>query len=278
MKQEKGNILIVIVLLVIVGIILFAQLPELFEGIFGEKETKPKTPSSQPVFEKETTISPPKEEIKQKEQPPEKAKESDSTPPTLLNPRPTGALSAQTRKTYLSLETDEKATCRYSDVSGVYYEYMQHKFSTDNGLFHYALITTLSEGKSYVYYARCMDEGGNKNMEDLVISFRVKEPEDTTPPRRTNAYPQGDVLPVGTSETMIGISTDEPAVCRYDTRAGTDYDSMDYNFSTDKYKKYHTATISGLVDGQAYGFYVRCEDLKGNKNTGDVLIRFQIGL
>lgn len=264
-----------IVLLVIVGMILFSQFSKFFGG--ESEETRPESSSSQPIFEKETTISPPKEEKEQKEST-EEAKTPDSTSPKLLNPQPTGDLPAQTRKVYLSLETDEMAKCRYSDVSGVYYEYMQGEFSSDDGFSHRALITTLNEGQDYEYYVRCMDTAGNKNMEDLVISFRVKKPEDTAPPKRTNAYPQGEILPAGTSSTIIGVSTDEPASCRYDADAGIDYDSMDYRFSTDEYKKYHTATISNLADGQAYGFYVRCEDLEGNENTGDVLIRFDVGI
>ncbi|RLC35215.1 MAG: hypothetical protein DRZ76_00730 [Candidatus Nealsonbacteria bacterium] len=275
MHQEKGNILIVVVLLAIAGFILFSQVTQ----FFGKEVEKTKTESSisQPISEEESVVSPPqKEPEKPKET--EGAREPDTLPPILSNPQPTGGLPFQTRETYLSVETDEKATCRYSDISGVYYEYMQNEFSTEDGFLHRALITTLSEGESYEYCVRCMDEEGNKNTEDLVISFWVERPEDFTPPKRTNFYPTGDTLPIGTKSTMIGVSTDEAASCRYDRRPGVDYDSMRNRLSPDDYNRYHTAVISGLEDGQAYGFYVRCKDLAGNKNTGDVLIYFQVGL
>jgi len=271
----RGNILIVIILLVIVGFILFSQVPKFFGG--EPQETKPERPSFQPSFEEKTTITPQLQRAeKEPESSEEKTKEPDNSPPVLSNPQPTGVLPFQTRKIYLKVETDEKATCRYSDISGVYYEYMQDEFSTEDGFSHQALITTLSEGQDYVYYVRCIDEEGNKNKEDFIISFRVGEPEDTTPPKRINFYPTGDILPAGTKSTIIGLTTDEPAFCRYDIEPGVDYRSMDHKFSADKNKRYHTATISGLTDGQSYGFYVRCKDLVGNKNTGDVLIWFEV--
>ncbi len=273
MEKERGNILIVIVLLVIAGFFLFSQGSKFFSG--ESEEAAPKNLLPQRVFEKEDTLSSPQ---KESEKTKDEAREPDIFPPVLSNPQPVGGLPFQTKETYLSVETDEKATCRYSDVSGVHYEYMQSKFSTEDGFLHRAPITTLSEGDVRRYYVRCMDEEGNKNTEDLVISFWVETPPDLTPPQRTNFYPTGDILPFGTKSTIIGVSTDEAASCRYDLRPGIDYNSMKNKFSPDDYHKYHTAVISGLEDGRAYGFYVRCKDLAGNKNTGDVLIHFQVGL
>ena len=201
----------------------------------------------------------------------------DTTSPERFNPSPEGDLPAQTRKITLSLETDEIATCKYATVSGIYYEYIQHTFSNTNATSHSTLITTLSEGQDYKYYVRCIDEQGNKNMDDFEISFRVKAPEDLTPPVRRGLNPTG-VLAAGTTTTTISVWTDEPAYCRYSTEQETLYKSMRKYFSRNKKKTYHYAKIKGLEDGKTYDFFVRCKDLEGNTNAGDVMIRFSVGL
>ena len=38
----------------------------------------------------------------------------------------------------------------------------------------------------------------------------------------------------------------------------------------------HTATISGLVDGNNYIYYIKCADVLGNENTDDFIITFSI--
>lgn len=201
----------------------------------------------------------------------------DITPPHRFNPSPEGDLPAQTRKITLSLETDEIATCKYATVSGIYYEYIQHTFSNTNTTSHSTLITTLSEGQDYQYYVRCIDKQGNKNLDDFVISFGVKAPEDTTPPERRGLMPEG-VLPAGTTKVQIYLWTNEPAYCRYSTEQGLSYKSMRKSFSRNETKTFHTAKIKNLEDGKIYDFFVRCKDLEGNTNTGDVLIRFEVGL
>ena len=45
----------------------------------------------------------------------------------------------------------------------------------------------------------------------------------------------------------------------------------------DSAKQYHTATVTGLENGNSYSYFVRCKDLEGNANTGDVMIYFSVG-
>ena len=267
MNKEKGQIQVVLFILVIIAaVVLFF--------VFS-KPTKEETPEagspSKPVFQEEAVISSPEEgEIPYSPSP-----VSDYDAPYRFNGQPSGGLPAATRATFISLETDEKAICRYSDVSGMGYDAMK-VFSDTNSTSHSTQVTGLDEGEGYVYYIKCADEYGNANTDDLVVYFFVKEPDDFTPPVRSNQYPTGDVLPAGTTQTTIGISTNEPASCRYDTKQGTSYNSMKKSLTDDGTKKYHTAKITGLSLGNSYNYFVRCKDLNGNVNTGDVMISFSI--
>jgi hypothetical protein len=54
---------------------------------------------------------------------------------------------------------------------------------------------------------------------------------DTTPPVRSNGQPTGN-LPAGTTQTIISLTTNENANCRYSTTSGVSYPSMTNTFST----------------------------------------------
>ena len=90
-------------------------------------------------------------------------------------------------------------------------------------------------------------------------------PPDTTPPVRSNGAPSG-VLPAGTTQTSLSLATGENAVCRYATTAGVTYDSMPNTFTTTGGTA-HATTVSGLIDGGSYSYFVRCQDTSGNANT-----------
>ena len=265
MNKQKGQIqVIAILLIVIVGIIVYTVF---FQP--DEKTLKTSLPQT-PVYQKQDTIpSPEQEDSASSDQTP------DESPPYRSKNQPSGQLPAETRKMLISLETDEKAVCRYNTVEGVSYYSMNRLFESTDLIYHSAQVTGLSEGQEYVYYIKCIDEHNNINADDFVISFTVKEPDDFTPPLRTNQYPTGDVLS-DISSTVIGISTNEPAYCRYSLEQGTSYSSMRARLKDDGTKRYHTTTIAGLKTGQTYEFFVRCQDLSGNANTGDVMIFFRV--
>jgi hypothetical protein len=187
---------------------------------------------------------------------------------------PDDDLPGGTYRTTLSFKTDEKAFCRYSTVAGLSYDAMNQYLAGNGSTFHSVEITGLEGDKEYKYYIKCADEMGNKNNNDFIIAFHVEKAEDFTPPERLNPYPTGDIFPASTTQTMISISTNEPATCRYSSTQGTAYSSMKGSFSADTTKKYHTATIKKLEPGKSYEYFVRCKDLEGNVNTGDVMIYF----
>jgi len=270
MSKQQGQAQLGILILIIIGLIFLATTGNLADIFKRNTEKTSSSKSSQSIFQQRTEIS-----SNQEAQEPE-PDVPDNTPPKCSNPEPKGSLDAQTRKIVMSLKTDEKAICRYSDVEGVAYDYMQDKFQPFASTSHSVLITTLSEGGEYTYYIRCIDEQGNKNTDDFEISFKVKEEEDITPPIRTNAYPTGDVFLASTTQVTIGISTDEPASCRYNTEQGKAYGSGRGLAHYDESKRYHIARITGLSPGNSYQYFVRCKDLKGNVNDGDVMIYFTV--
>lgn len=97
---------------------------------------------------------------------------------------------------------------------------------------------------------------------------------DTTPPIRSNGQPTG-IFAAGTTQATLSLTTNENATCRYATVAGVTYVSSTNVFSTTGFTA-HSVTVTGLVDGTAYNFYVKCEDVAGNANTNDFLISFAV--
>jgi hypothetical protein len=97
---------------------------------------------------------------------------------------------------------------------------------------------------------------------------------DTTPPVLSNAAPTG-VLAAGTTQTTLSVTSNENATCRYSTTAGTAYSAMTTTF-TGTGGTAHSTPVTGLVNGQAYSFYVRCQDAAGNANPSDLAIAFSV--
>ena len=98
---------------------------------------------------------------------------SDTTPPTLSSPLPSGTLLPGTTSETLSVTTSENATCRYSTSANTAYDSMSDTFSTTGTTDHSESLTGLTNGSTYNYYVRCADEAGNKNTADYTVSFSV---------------------------------------------------------------------------------------------------------
>lgn len=119
------------------------------------------------------------------------------------------------------------------------------------------------------------DGDGYTNIEEYLYATDPGSPSsDTTPPVRSNGSPSG-TLPAGTTQTNLGLTTNESATCRYSTASGS-YDSMT-PFDTSGGTS-HSTPISGLVNGNTYTFFVRCRDGTGNVNLDDFTISFTIAM
>lgn len=128
------------------------------------------------------------------------------------------------------------------------------------------------------YTAKCQTvtgTGSNCCASSQTASFIIPSAGgDTTPPVRSNGLPSG-ALSYGTTQTNISLTTNEPATCKYSTVANTAYDSMANTFTTTGSTN-HSRQITGLTNGSAYTYYVRCSDVASNKNTDDFTISFSV--
>jgi hypothetical protein len=97
---------------------------------------------------------------------------------------------------------------------------------------------------------------------------------DTVPPIRLDGAPSG-TLPSDTTEVTLSLATNESATCRYATTPGVPYAAMTNVFATTS-SITHTHLVTGLVDEQAYTYYVRCQDTAGSANDDDYEISFYV--
>ncbi|MBI2664469.1 fibronectin type III domain-containing protein [Candidatus Woesearchaeota archaeon] len=199
----------------------------------------------------------------------------DLTAPVISNGQPSGSLLAGTTQVTMSIDTDEAADCKYSDVSGTAFDLMPNVYGATGSTSHSTLLTGLSNGSDYIFYSRCEDAAGNANSNDFIVSFSVAEP-DLVPPLRANGFPSG-TFPPGTAAVNIGLATDEVASCRYSEAAGTGYYQMASLLGTADGLS-HSGSYSSLTDGQSVNLYARCIDLSNNTNQDDFGINFSIGI
>jgi hypothetical protein len=103
--------------------------------------------------------------------------------------------------------------------------------------------------------------------------FKPVPPPVDNPPVRSNGHPSG-ALPAGTTQTTMGLTTDENATCRYASQAGVAYASMTSTFTTTGSTAH--STLVNVSSGQSYQFYVRCIDAANHPNTDDFVITFSV--
>lgn len=97
---------------------------------------------------------------------------------------------------------------------------------------------------------------------------------DNIAPSLSAGAPSG-TLSSGTTSMSLSLTTNENATCKYATVAGTAYASMTNTFGTTG-STTHSTSLSGLSNGTAYVYYVRCADATGNANGSDYPISFSV--
>src|SRR3989344_7075171 len=112
---------------------------------------------------------------------------SDTTPPILGRGQPSGTLASNTTSAMLTLSTGEVSTCRYSTILNTLYSSMRGTFTTTAATYHSTPLLNLVSENTYTYYVRCMDNFGNANTQDYVITFSVAASE-------TPAYPVSQLI------------------------------------------------------------------------------------
>ena len=101
---------------------------------------------------------------------------SDNTAPVRSNASPSSSLSSGTTEVDMSLDTDENASCRYSEIANTTYASSTLIISSVATTTHSVHLVGLENGETYTYYVRCLDENGNENTDDYQISFSVSNP------------------------------------------------------------------------------------------------------
>jgi arylsulfatase A-like enzyme len=206
------------------------------------------------------------------DQPVPPAPPADTFAPALSNGQPSGTLPPGTTQAALGVISDENASCRYDTVPGTDYASMANAFSMTGGTTHTEPVTGLTDGSAYTFYVRCADAAGNANSTDFLITFAVSN--DRTEPLLSNGQPSG-VLPAGTTQAILSLTSDENAACRYDLTPGADFLSMSNAFTMSG-GTVHSTGVSGLSGGNTYNFYVRCIDAVGNASAADFVISFSV--
>lgn len=126
---------------------------------------------------------------------------TEEIPPYRFNGAPTSSVSGTTLSVELSFETDELAYCKYDTVAGTAFSAMPNVFSNTGIIFH-SQVVTVAPLNSYSFYIRCIDDEGNFNIDDYVITFDVTDIPDGSP--NTDGTTDGDGSGTGDSGTGGG--------------------------------------------------------------------------
>ncbi len=98
-----------------------------------------------------------------------------------------------------------------------------------------------------------------------------------TPPVISNGLPSG-LLPSGTQAVELSVQTDTVATCKYSALPDIPFASSTGAFLSTGALVHSGAVISGLADGSAYTYYVRCRNYQLLATTTDYPIAFSIGV
>jgi hypothetical protein len=126
---------------------------------------------------------------------------TEDVPPLRFNGAPTGEIGGTTLSIELSLETNELAECRSSQTASTSFQAMTDIFSQTGQLVH-SEIKPVATGTTNTYYVRCIDDEGNYNIDDYVITFISLPPPEGTP--NTEGDTEGDGTGGGDDGTGSG--------------------------------------------------------------------------
>ncbi|KKP67566.1 MAG: outer membrane protein domain-containing protein [Candidatus Moranbacteria bacterium GW2011_GWE1_35_17] len=121
------------------------------------------------------------------------------------------------------------------------------------------------------YLCAQAEDNANNASYQLVGQLNVA---DVSGPVLSAGEPSG-ILVVGTANTTLTLTTDEAAICKYDTTSGAAYASMANTFTTTGGTS-QSQDISGLTNGADYIYYVKCRDGLNNTNANDYTISFSV--
>lgn len=125
---------------------------------------------------------------------------TETDPPLRFNGAPDGQIGGTTLSVEISLETNEFAICKFSTASGTPFV-TNVNIMSNTGLIEHSHIVSVTPNTLNNYYIRCIDDEGNYNTDDFLISFIAPDSPSGTP----NA--DGDVEGDGTGDGNDGTGT-----------------------------------------------------------------------
>lgn len=99
---------------------------------------------------------------------------TETVPPYRFNGAPSSTVGGTTLSVEISLETDELAICKFDTVGGTEFSNMPNTFSNTGYLFH-SQVVSVTVNSVQSFYVRCLDDEGNFNVDDYLISFTVND-------------------------------------------------------------------------------------------------------
>lgn len=102
---------------------------------------------------------------------------SDTTeedPPERFNGAPTSTVSGTTLSVEISFQTNEFAVCKFASVPDVPFNLMPFTFTNTGKVFHSHVVPIVPNSFNQ-FFARCIDDEGNVNLDDFVIEFAVNQ-------------------------------------------------------------------------------------------------------
>ena len=122
--------------------------------------------------------------------------------------------------------------------------------------------------------AECIDDSPYDTNSPAIEAW----PEAITPGYQAQPTPKGYIITPSVPAwnfISFGITTDEPALCSYDTKHTAKREEMAHELS-DYYKREHNTTLA-LLAGSTHSLYARCEDAHGNENLEEYEIIITTG-
>ncbi len=134
---------------------------------------------------------------------------TEEIPPERFNGAPTGTIAGTVNAVVVSLNTNEFAACRFSFASGTPFASMGGVFTVTGSVTHsieYAVATSTT----YNFYVRCIDDEGNFNIDDYLITFTIDDPPTGVPGEGDGSDP-GDDEGTGTGSGSSGSGSGSSA-------------------------------------------------------------------
>ena len=113
--------------------------------------------------------------------------------------------------------------------------------------------------------------GNNEAIQSLVYAITAT---DTVPPVISGVAPSG-TLPYGTTSQAVTFATDKTATCKWDTTDGT-YSGMANTITPVGAGTSWSYTVTGLTNGGAYNYYMRCANSGGYADTTSTVASFNV--